>query len=590
MKGWKRLFRYFFITEVKMRIKPYSILFPYYDEISYKQLSDTTCHDLGMDFLLPEIAGKVDEQALIKDVLSHMSDDRRVADYRKDVFSDIMNNIGFRKRIMEVFDELEHIREFGLTHSNFDDEVTLWHLYQRLDELKDYIRCVEQIRECLSEADLHSEGLTGLLKYVDTLYNEAGFSKMKEDISALTVKASEIQSITVGVNVNNRLEATGLGLISVNSKPFKKSGIFSGFSDAISGGDRLQDEAEWSGDMHFYPSNKNGNDRFFQSLKKGSGIFNLQRTPFVDSRTRSTIVTGVMDDRGKNTSYYLEAEMNRMMSKLSRDLRAVLTAYADVAVVNISGLIPEFIYYIRAVEFIEKYRAAGYTFCTPEVTEDVTEAKGFYNIRLALSVDPKDMVENDIRFDRSNRIYVLTGANRGGKTTLTQAVGLLFLLAQGGIPVPAEHFCYVPADAIYTHFPADEDKTTDLGRLGEECIRFRKIYDEATAHSLILLNETFSTTSFEEGYFIAKDSIRAMLIKRVRMIYNTHMHKLGQDIDELNTETDGHGAVSMVMRTDGSKRSFRVELAPPEGLSFASDIAIKYGVTYDQMIEKSTRS
>ena len=62
------------------------------------------------------------------------------------------------------------------------------------------------------------------------------------------------------------------------------------------------------------------------------------------------------------------------------------------------------------------------------------------------------------------------------------------------------------------------------------------------------------------------------------------MHKLGQDIDEMNSDDTTGKAVSIVMRTDGSKRSFKVELAPPEGISFASDIAKKYGVTYDQLI------
>ena len=57
-------------------------------------------------------------------------------------------------------------------------------------------------------------------------------------------------------------------------------------------------------------------------------------------------------------------------------------------------------------------------------------------------------------------------------------------------------------------FPADEDKTLDLGRLGEACKRFKAIYEEADSSSLLLMNESFSTTSFEEGYYIAKDSVR----------------------------------------------------------------------------------
>lgn len=55
----------------------------------------------------------------------------------------------------------------------------------------------------------------------------------------------------------------------------------------------------------------------------------------------------------------------------------------------------------------------------------------------------------------------------------------------------ADSFSFHPADCIYTHFPADEDKTMDLGRLGEECRRFRQIYSDSMKNSLLLLNETF---------------------------------------------------------------------------------------------------
>ena len=100
----------------------------------------------------------------------------------------------------------------------------------------------------------------------------------------------------------------------------------------------------------------------------------------------------------------------------------------------------------------------------------------------------------------------------------------------------------------------------------------------------MLLNETFSTTSFEEGYYIARDSVKALLAKGVRTIYNTHMHKLGEDADELTRESSSAGAASLVMRTEEGKRSFRVALAQPEGSSYARDIAEKYGVTYDMLV------
>ena len=97
------------------------------------------------------------------------------------------------------------------------------------------------------------------------------------------------------------------------------------------------------------------------------------------------------------------------------------------------------------------------------------------------------------------------------------------------------------------------------------------------------MNETFSTTSFEEGYFIARDCTRAILGKGARTIYNTHMHKLAMDIDEINRGDYKAGAASLIVVSEEGKRSYEVKVAPPVGLSYAEDIAKKYGVTYGQL-------
>ena len=77
-----------------------------------------------------------------------------------------------------------------------------------------------------------------------------------------------------------------------------------------------------------------------------------------------------------------------------------------------------------------------------------------------------DIVRNNFEFSREHGIYIMTGPNRGGKTTFTQAVGMLFLMAQHGLYVPAEQMSFEPCDNILTHFPADEEKTVNMGRLG----------------------------------------------------------------------------------------------------------------------------
>ena len=301
----------------------------------------------------------------------------------------------------------------------------------------------------------------------------------------------------------------------------------------------------------------------------------------------STMTSIPKGDGLANAPAQFDVTLNKMLDSIAKSLRRTLDKYADMALYHIADVIPEFLYYIRLAEFLTGLEEKGFRFAKAvAVTGDDNRmrAKNFYNFKLALSLsDPKELVGNDLDFDTDHTIYILTGANRGGKTTSTQGIGLLFALAQGGVFVTADSFEFAPADCIFTHFPADEDKTMNLGRLGEECIRFREIFNGATAESLVLMNETFSTTSFEEGYYIACDAIRALLTKNVRTIYNTHMHKLGKDVEEFSGQP-GQKAASLIVRSDGGNRSFKLAVAPPEGTSYASDIAKKYGVTFDMLV------
>jgi len=570
--------------------RKYSILFPDFEGVEYKKLSETACHDLALDMLCKKLTDDQKEANLIMEVISNMSDDSRVAEYRQQVFCDIFKFPSLRKKMIELFDKFEFIRNFGVFHRNTDEKMEITHLLRRMDELNDYIICVESMQECLTENAVESDGLRGFKKYIDELYHDASFGELKKDIAELKLHSSEVKSVTVGINLNDRFEATSMGLVSINNKYFKKSGIVSNFAEAIGIKQKINDGTDWNRDMHYHPVEKTGEmDNAINGFMKMRvaqnplGMMMLNKT----AQNNATVASVPDGDGMANSTFYLSSIVNKMLDVLLKRLCDTLNKYSDIMVVNISQLIPEFIYYIRFAEFVEKNIEKGYKLCKADVIDKngtQMEARGFYNLKLALSdLKMEDIVTNDLDFDREHTVYILTGANRGGKTTVTQAVGIMYVLAQGGVFVPATSFSYKPLDCIYTHFPADEDKTLDLGRLGEECIRFKESYNACTENSLYLLNESFSTTSFEEGYYIAKDSVRALLKKSVRTIYNTHMHKLGADIDELNGENTDVMASSITAKNEDGKRSFKIEVAPPEGMSYARDIAEKYGVTYEML-------
>ncbi|MDO4284726.1 MAG: DNA mismatch repair protein [Eubacteriales bacterium] len=547
---------------------------------AYRRMSEVTAHDLGLESICRKLTPKEAEQNMILRVMSELTDDPRVAKYRGDVFADIYAHTAMRNELLGILDKINFLRDYGTFKREYEETASIWDLLHRLDDMMDYIRCVEAIQKCLSREELRSQGLRDLLGYVDGIYSDNGFAQLREDILALRADTSNLKSVTVGINLNERFEACGIGLISVNNRPFTKSGVISNFCERIAARDAVQDGNEWKENYKFHP---------FGAAPERAGA-TLQKVALMGNPLALGIAGVPKGDAAEDMTSYMDRVTNHMLAIVVRRLKEVLNRYVSVTITDITDLIPEFIYYIRWAEYIEGLRARGFVFCqasiAPEAEEErIMRAQGLYNLKLASALENGgQIVPNDLFFDEEHRVYLLTGANRGGKTTITQAVGLLFVLAQGGIFVPAQAFSFHPVDGIYTHFPADEDKTMDLGRLGEECSRFRELYQSCTGRSLLLLNETFSTTSFEEGYYIARDSVRAILKKGVRTIYNTHMHKLALDLEEMNRDAENGRAASLTVKTEEGRRSFKVELAPPQGMSFAHDIAVKYGVTYEMLI------
>ncbi|NCB27281.1 MAG: DNA mismatch repair protein [Bacteroidia bacterium] len=563
-----------------MSKKKFSLLYPKGLK-TFNEVSEATFHDLGLDLVMKELSDDTIEQRIISRVLCTMSADPDIAQYRCDIFKDLYDHPLLREQLVEILQKIDFLKEYGRFKREFDEKSGMWDLMHRLDEIQDYIRCVEAIHDCLSDVGLKSQGLHDLREYVDDIFTGSGFAAIKKDISNLELDASKMKSVTVGINLNERFEASSIGLISVNTQYFTKSTALENFFEFVSTKDRLNDGTDWDEHYTYHPF----------TADNGS--------PVVDRFTKTAMVMtnpllmGLAKFPGTNpaedVTFYMDCIVNNMLSTMVKRLRDVLNKYVTVTITDITDLIPEFIYYVRFAEYIRKLTAGGAIFCRPVVSkhenERNTQARGIYNLKLAAfkTSEHDEIVVNDIDFGDEQRVYILTGANRGGKTTITQAVGQLFMLAQGGIFVPGTSFVFTPVDNIFTHFPADEDKTMDLGRLGEECKRFRELYRACTNQSLLLLNETFSTTSFEEGYYIAKDTLKAILKKGITTIYTTHMHRLALEIEELNRGSTGGKAQSLVVKSDRGKRSFKIVIAEPEGHSYAKDIAEKYGVTFEML-------
>lgn len=227
-------------------------------------------------------------------------------------------------------------------------------------------------------------------------------------------------------------------------------------------------------------------------------------------------------------------------------------------------------FYLSCLNLHRSLTEKGEPVCIPEVakTEDgALSCNAMYDSCLSLSMVGR-VVGNDVRGD-GKTLVVITGANRGGKSTLLRSLGQAQLMMQCGMCVAAESYRASLCDALFTHFKREEDAGMKSGKLDEELARMSGIVDRMMPHSLLLLNESFASTNEQEGSEIARRIIDSILAMQCRVLCVTHMFDLAHgfcvedrpDIMFLRAER----------LTDG-ERTFRLVEGEPLPTSYGEDL------------------
>jgi hypothetical protein len=215
--------------------------------------------------------------------------------------------------------------------------------------------------------------------------------------------------------------------------------------------------------------------------------------------------------------------------------------------------------------------AKGEPLCLPEpapLGSAALSARGLYDGCLSLALGTARAVGSDIEAD-GKRLLVITGANRGGKSTFLRGLGLAQLLLQAGMFVPAESFRADVRDGLFTHFKREEDAGLRSGKLDEELGRMSAIVDQARPGSLVLLNESFASTNEREGSEIARQIVRGLLEAGIKVGYVTHMYDLASSLD---AERNGEAAFLRAERLADGRRTFRIVPGEPLPTSHGQDI------------------
>lgn len=219
-------------------------------------------------------------------------------------------------------------------------------------------------------------------------------------------------------------------------------------------------------------------------------------------------------------------------------------------------------------------------YCYPTVTTAdrlvFTELKEFV-MCMTQTVNP---VGNTCDTDK-RMLIIITGANQGGKSTFLRSIGIAQVMMQCGLPVTAERFVSGLFTHLFMHFTRREDSQMNSGRLDEELGRMNQIVEHLGPDSLVLLNESFATTTERDGSIIAYDIIKALTEVGVKVITVTHLLSFAQRMHAESTDNTAPCGIEFLCaeRLDSGRRTYKMIQNVPELTSFGLDL-------YDEMIRK----
>lgn len=527
------------------------ILFPEGSKKEYTELPKETVKDLALEEITSWMSVMVEERTVLTSVMSRILKDPEDMVFRQEIFRDLISDPALREGLYEAVSMIRSMKESsGATRTASSKDNTLYTILQELRSISLYADTVRFLSELLHKHEIRSRGLLGLRDQMDAIMNTEKFSDLNDDVKKMMEDLTTVRSAIIGVNFTPDLDIDGIAAVEFLPVPTRSKYNFVNVASSIG---------------------------ILTKAGQGAQAIGMSHVNSVTGKYKDPLLVAMMPA--------IEKHMKRHFSSV----RKVIAQYRDLDVKVITETYEGMIFYTCCSRYAEKLEERGYQVCMPDIGKEkkTWDVKGFYNIRLAM-LREKNIVKNDFSFSEEERLFVLTGPNRGGKTILEQGLGLVSLMASVGMFVTADSCHGLPFKNILTHFPIDENLTISYGRLGEEAKRVREIVTATDADTLVLFNETYSTTSSSDALYLSEDLLHILKDKGAAVIFNTHIHELAKEIPQMN-EWEGKGRIiSVIMEIKDNVNTFRVLRAEPDYCSYARNIALKYGVTYEQMKDAAT--
>jgi DNA mismatch repair protein MutS len=482
--------------------------------------------DLNLDQVVEAVVDKREEYDLVPFFHTPLVSVEQIG-YRHEVFRDL-DVPATHDALREFGERMHRVRSFLtlVRTQHYQPEKQRW----LLDAAALYTEAVRDLARVLGEEELASTGLRSFATYLAEHVSGASFTSLASEAAAVL---DGLEEVAYNLQING-------SRVTVS---------------------RYEDEPDYSDEI----------EELFARFRQGD----------VESKLAKVADGGSMD--------HVEAKIAQLVARLFSHefeaLRTFCSRHADFIDPTIAAFDREIQFYLAWIGYRESISSgADLVFSYPEVSAESKQevVEDAFDVALAwkLRSGGGEVVCNGYRLEGKERLLVVTGPNQGGKTTFARMFGQLHYLATLGLPVPARKAHLFLVDRIFTHFEREEVVGSLRGKLDDELVRVRDILDTASASSVVVLNEMFSSATLADARDLGTDILNELVGRDCLGVCVTF-------IDELSRS--GEATVSMVAQVapdDPAKRTYGVLPQPADGRAYAWAIAKKYGLSYEQLRDR----
>lgn len=157
------------------------------------------------------------------------------------------------------------------------------------------------------------------------------------------------------------------------------------------------------------------------------------------------------------------------------------------------------------------------------VLEDKLRREGRAIVPMSLALGARSSAEDP---EEGDRVLVISGPNTGGKTVALKTTGIAALSAQSGIPVAAQSAVLPLFDRVLVDIGDEQSIAADLSTFSAHMLNLKSILEQATEHSLVLVDEMGTGTAPEEGAALAIALLDEFRAKHCIVLATTHHDRL----------------------------------------------------------------